>query len=119
MPARYVDQGSALQRKFLAADTTPEAVFPRASAKGLQRRSRFTFDPATGALIVTPDLDREIRKAIMRTVRRLKFRLYLRSARLQAIKLKLKIIRALLHFVGYLRGDSLKLRSRTHFGRSV
>jgi hypothetical protein len=81
-----------------------------------QDRTRFTFDPATGALVVTPELDRKIRKALKRAARSIAFRLclsypriYLNLSLLKVRKLFIKGRIARLHILRFLAGDLLKL----------
>lgn len=77
-----------------------------------QRRSRFTFDPTTGALVVSPDLDLKIRKALSREVRRIKVSLFLRQFRLKIEYLTLKARCTLLRMRRYLLSDFINSRRR-------
>ena len=66
-----------------------------APASGVHSRSRFVFDPATGALIVSPELDLKIRRALGREVSRIKRRLFVSRLLLKfnyfALKARLSI----------------------------
>ena len=66
------------------------------SRSPLHPRSGFLLDPATGALVVSPNLDLKIRKALMREVRRMRYALYFLQARLYLEALWLKGSRAVL-----------------------
>jgi len=79
-----------------ATDGTLEQVECVRSGPTLHPRSGFLLDPATGALVVSPNLDRKIRKALMREVRRMRYALYLLKARLYLETLWLKGARAVL-----------------------
>jgi hypothetical protein len=64
-------------------DVAGKKLFGRgAAADRSQAGSPFVFDPTTGALIVSPDLDLKIRKAIMGEAGRSTHRLDLAQARL-------------------------------------
>src|SRR6267378_2168922 len=62
------------RKPFVAFVAAKKFLRFRATPNSTKTRSNFTFDPATGALVITPNLDLVIRKALMR-VRRIKFRL--------------------------------------------
>jgi hypothetical protein len=65
-------------RKLRSAFVASKEIFlPRSSAHRAQSRTRFAFDPTTGALIVDPDLDLKIRKALLGEARSITRRLYL------------------------------------------
>ena len=76
---------------------TPEEIDSARALNWPQSGSGFTLDPATGALIVSPTLDRKVRKALRREARRMVCHLYLTKAQLDAESLWLKGKRALLH----------------------
>jgi hypothetical protein len=57
---------------------TFEKIFSVIAGDRRKGASRFAFDPATGTLIITPELDRKIRKALGRAARRVAFRLKVR-----------------------------------------
>lgn len=61
-----------------------------APADGTQRRSLFVEDPATGALVVRPEYDLKIQKALRAEAKRIQQRLYLRYLRLQLTKFLLQ-----------------------------
>ena len=91
---------------------TPEKVVSVGAAPDRnQGRFRFTFDPATGALVVSPDLDMKIRQAILGEARRVKYRLYLSLPLLHLEKLWLECaslsLKAVSNFRGYLRNRFL------------
>ena len=71
------------------ASSTHENVVGIAS-NGNKRRSSFILDPATGTLVVRPDLRKKTTKAIMAHIKRAKRDFYLRKARLQITLLLLK-----------------------------
>jgi hypothetical protein len=79
-----------------------------------QRRSLFQHDPATGTLIVSPDLDLKIRKALMAEAKRIQHGLFLRYLRLQVEKLALQSRSALLILIIKLRGVFVKLLPNRH-----
>ena len=63
--------------EFIMASATSEKIFvASAAANRDQSGSRFVFDPTTGALIVSPDLDLKICNAFTGEVCRMKLRLY-------------------------------------------
>jgi hypothetical protein len=69
---------------------------PPAAANRTQSRLDSVQNPALGALVVAPDHDLIIRKAIMREVRRIKLRLFLRKLSLQIAYFALKARRSAL-----------------------
>jgi hypothetical protein len=94
---------------------TPEKVFSAgAPADRPQGGSRFMVDPTTGALIVSPELDLKIRKAILREVRRMKLRLYYSLACLYLHKFALESQSALLRVERYLGSYFSDLRRSGH-----
>lgn len=72
------------------AVTAPEDIVGSAARRGLKRTPQTAFDPASGALYITPERDLEIRKAVRRAARKIAFRLYLLSLRLHFRYLTLK-----------------------------
>jgi hypothetical protein len=95
-----------------------------------QRRSKrslaFTLDPTTGALIITPDLDLKIRKAILRQVFEIKLRLKIRKAvlRLQILNTQsvCAVYRPFKTILGYLQklaGNEHKTSPRNHNGKML
>jgi hypothetical protein len=79
IPLLPVEAISLLGRncEFIMASATSEKIFvASAAANRDQSGSRFVFDPTTGALIVSPDLDLKICNAFTREVCRMKLRLY-------------------------------------------
>jgi len=63
--------------EFIMASVTSEKIFVASAAANRDKSgSRFVFDPTTGALIVSPDLDLKICNAFAREVCRMKLRLY-------------------------------------------
>ena len=81
-----------------------EILVPRAAPDRGQGSLRFTFDPTTGALIVSPDLDLKIRKSLTRAARQIAFRLFLRRCRFEVEYLALKMRYARLRLLRYLAG---------------
>jgi hypothetical protein len=71
--------------------TTKKILSPRTAADRRKGASRFVFDPATGALVVDPNLDLKIRKALTRAARRIAFRQQLRLPVLYFRQLALEI----------------------------
>jgi hypothetical protein len=107
-----------------------EKVFmSRAPANGCKSGSGFAFDPASGALVVSPDLDLKIRKAILAEARSIQLRLYFSLLSLYFRKLTLQVrytnLRIARNFSSYLsdfRRDShievlASQASSTRFGR--
>jgi len=88
------------RKPFVAFVAAKKFLRFRATPNSTKTRSNFTFDPATGALVITPNLDLVIRKALMR-VRRIKFRLFLRRRFLQVEYLTLQARSSALHAIGY------------------
>jgi hypothetical protein len=72
------------------------------------------FNSAPGALEISPDLDAKIRKAILREVRRIKFRLYLTKAHLYFALFLLQGRRLILNCRCYFGGHSLYLLGGGH-----
>lgn len=66
------------------------------TVNGVERRSSFVKDPATGALVLRPDLEVKFARAMRRYVRRLKLRLYLNLALLYLAKFRLQCTGAVL-----------------------
>lgn len=81
---------------------------------GAQRNSAFVVDPATGALVVRPDLRPKVTKAIMAEVRRIKRRLIYRKLVLKTSLLFLKARYAAVNAVGNLYGGLLNLIRNWH-----
>jgi len=77
-------------------------------------RSLFVLNPTTGALVVRPDLEHKVEKAIMREVQRIKLRLYFQLVRLYFLKLTLKTRGSLLRVRYYLSGYHPDLASKRH-----
>jgi hypothetical protein len=71
-----------------------------------ERRGVAAFDPTSGALIVSPDLDLKIRRSLEREVRRLKFGLFLQCDLCRFEVFFAKVRCALLRVRGYLVGYS-------------
>jgi hypothetical protein len=96
-------------------DVARKKLFGRgATADRREAGSPFVFDPTTGALIVRPDLDLKIRKAIMREAGRSTHRLDLAQARLYPELLWLKCNSALLEIVCDLRSQFRKRSTHRH-----
>src|ERR1039458_6011395 len=109
----HIDSSPERNGEIKLAHVAPEKVLIGSSpAYGLKARSSFVFDPATGALIVDPDLDLKIRKAIMGEVRRIKYRLYFKFTRLYLEKFWLDRTSANLKIVGNLTSYSRDCRAR-------
>jgi hypothetical protein len=97
------------------AVVAPEKVFGVGPASDRpQRRSLFQHDPATGALVVRPDLDLKIRKALMAEAKRIQHGLLLRYLRLQIAKFALQSRAALLILLSKLGGVFAKLLHDRH-----
>lgn len=75
---------------------------------------RFVFDPATRALIVTPDLDAEIRQTLIGEARRITSRLYLKKALLYPEFLWLKTKSVLLDVTSMFFGFFFKKIANRH-----
>ena len=75
-----------------------------AASNGAKRGSKITTDPTMGALVVAPEYDLKIRKAIWREIGRIKRRLFLSRFRLKIEYLTLKMRCALLHLLNRLAG---------------
>ena len=65
-------------------------------AAEIEHRPCFILDPATGALVLRPDLESVVEKALRRAARRLALRLYLSLVPLYFLKLRLECRSALL-----------------------
>ena len=72
------------------------------------------FDPTTGALIITPDRDLKIRKALRREARRIAFGLRLRKPLFEIKYFVLKARYAFLKLRRNVARDAAKLISRRH-----
>lgn len=91
-----------VKRRLKAAGVATEKVlFPRAAARRMQNLPRFGRDPATGALIVTPELGAKLERALAREIRLIKLRLYLRFTYLYLCKFWLQLLSAKLNVVRY------------------
>jgi hypothetical protein len=101
------------------AVTAVENIFSGNAGEGYQCGSRFMLDPATGTLIVGAELDLKIRKAIMREVRRIKFRLYRKRAGLNCQELASQVLGSLLRIAGQCGGYLANLLGNRHAGRHL
>lgn len=81
---------------------------------GLERRPLSHRDPTMGAKVITPELDRKIRKALAREVRLIDLSLKCHLALLYLSKLFLEARSALLHVVEYLYRSGFELRGNRH-----
>lgn len=100
---------------FMPAGAATEKVLTISpSANRRESRSRFTFDPATGALIVSPDLDAKICKALRRDARRFQLSLFFRRFRLEGSYLTLQTRLALLRVDSKLFRNFANFRFRRH-----
>src|SRR3546814_7423574 len=88
--------------------TAREMVNFSAAGLGDERRVDALSDPAPGALVITPEIDAKIRKALNRYVRSYKRRLYFYHFQLPLLKLSPK-----------LKATGLKDTGRTHVGTTV
>lgn len=92
--------------EFEAAFSAPEQIATIGSGERAQGRPDAGFNPALRTLVITPDLDLKIRKALKRAARRLAFRALLRYLRFQieylALKSRLAVLRVLRKFAGKL-----------------
>ena len=61
----------------MAQAATPK-ILPSIAESRIERRTPALFNPATGTRVITPELDRKIRKALRSAARRIAFHLYLR-----------------------------------------
>jgi hypothetical protein len=105
--------------KSLAAGSAAKRILGIRPRDAVQGRSGFTFDPATGALKISPDLDRKIRKTLRRAARRITFRLLLRQPRFEIEHLALKVRHAGLRLFRELAGDLSKPSIRHDDVRSL
>lgn len=71
-------------------------------------------NPAERALIISPDLDLKIRKALRREARRIAFRLRIRQPFFEISYLALKLRYASLRIIGRLAGSASKFALRRH-----
>lgn len=79
-----------------------------------ERRSGLVYNPATGALEVSADLRRKVRKAIAAELRAIKLRLYLHLTNLYFRKLLLAVKSAFLNVVSDLNRCLFYLNGRRH-----
>lgn len=99
---------SARKQGHNPAVPTLEGVVPKRIVLHLGRayrghgRSHFIADPATGALVLDPNLRAVVGKALLREVRRMRYALYLLKARLYFEALWLKGASTMLHLRGNL-----------------
>ena len=100
--------------KFKLASVAPEKVFAVIPWNWPKRRPNFVRNPATGTLEVAPYARLKARKALVRKVRRMKMRLYLRYAELQVSKFLLSCRCARLNVVGYLERRLHQVFSHRH-----
>ena len=100
--------------KFKAAIITTKGVIPRRTRNGPNRAMFPMLDPATGTLVIAPELDLKIRKAISREIGRIKLRLFFRKLLLQAeyLFLKARYLGLCLRYnlTGYFSNFLLRLR---------
>src|SRR5438132_636450 len=89
--------------EFVPADPAAKNVdIANIARYGPKGRSAFMCDPATGTLIVRPEADIVIRKALRRAARRIALRLLLRKPLLDFERLLLEVRYASLRFRCYL-----------------
>jgi hypothetical protein len=103
----------------LAACSAAEEVdIANIARYGPEGRSAFMFDPATRTLIVRPEADLIICKALRREARRIAFRLRLRQPLFEIQYLTLKVRYAILRLRCYLARNAPKFIFRSHDNRS-
>jgi hypothetical protein len=73
-------------REIRTASVASKNILPISARNGRQRKSNFITNPATGALIVSPDLDLKIRNSLMAEAKRIQRGLFFRRLRLQIEK---------------------------------
>ena len=103
---------------FSAVPATEEIDISRAARYGPEGRSAFMFDPATRTLVVRPEADAVISKALRREACRIAFRLRLRQPLIEIRYLLLKLRYAILRLRRYLARNAPKFIFRGH-GKSV
>jgi len=103
-----------LYHKFVSACTAAKEIVLGIAGNRRQVRSRFVFDPATGALIVSPELDFKIRKSLRRAARRIARRARLRQLRFEIKYSALKVRLSALYRLRNLRRVLLKLSFGRH-----
>jgi hypothetical protein len=100
-------------------DIAPKKIVVRLTRNGPQRRNRISIDPATGACVISPDLDRIIRKALKRAARHIALRLYLHSFDLKRRELAIKLRYALLSGFREVCRVVFELMRNTHNSRPI
>lgn len=89
-----------LDLDHLITDLTPKKIVLRIRGDRSKIGSAFVTDPATGTLVVRPELRSEISRAMMGEMRRFRYRLYLLQAKLKLEAFWLKGICAAKDVVG-------------------
>jgi hypothetical protein len=106
---------SSRDDKFCSARATCVGILPtHAPIDWSEWPSNAAQYPAAGARIVAPDLHREIRKALVCEVNRIKFRLLLRKRRLLIEYFSLKARRAVLLTARYFCRNLAEFGGRKH-----
>ena len=88
-------------REFKLAQAATQKILPSIAGNRIERRTPALFNPATGAKVITPKLDKKIRKALRSAARRIAFLLYLRDVFLSLCKLAVEIKQVRLHASRY------------------
>jgi hypothetical protein len=106
-----VESSLEAQGDFKFEGVAPEKVFCAGAApNGSEAGAHFVVNPATGALEIAPQYRDKARKAIMRKVRQMKFRLNLPFASLYFEKVMVEMGGLGLRISSELRRHFLKLR---------
>jgi hypothetical protein len=104
----------ALDDGLVTAQGAPEYIVSRLAGNGGDGRPLAFFDPTPGTKVITPDLDRKIRKALRRAARQIALRLFFRSLLLKPSNFAVELRYARLKAIRYFYGCLLKLLKYAH-----
>jgi hypothetical protein len=98
---------------FELTDRTTEQIVPGLTGNWSNDRL-LAFGPTVGTKVITPELDRKVRKALQREVRRIKIRLKLRLLGLYICKFALEFRKFRNHAMRYFVGHLAKFVDQSH-----
>jgi hypothetical protein len=99
---------------FKLTERTAEQVIAGLARDRFDGRPFALLNPTAGTKIITPGLDRKIRKALRRAAYRITFFLYLRLPILYVRKLALEVRKSRNHAMRYFLGHLAKFVEQSH-----
>jgi hypothetical protein len=103
-----------LDDSLVTAQGASEYIVSRLAGDRDDGRPLAFFDPTSGTKVITPDLDRKIRKALRRAARQIALHLFFRSLLLKPGHFVVELRYARLKATRYLYGCLLKLFEHAH-----